>query len=435
MLKPTQEISALIIKHLKGVLSPAEQQQLDVWLSASPENRALFNELTDEQQMNEVLATYTEDKKAIWSKIIEQAPELHETPVYRMRWARYAAVAAVLLLLTVGTWYYYNTRGKEPDIAKSIQSPYKNDVAAPQSNHATLTLADGKVIKLDEAGKGALAKEGVMQVMKKDEGILEYEPATGPANGREQSATENPQTTVTYNTISTGKGSRYKIVLADNSIVWLNAASSLKYPTAFTGPERIVELSGEGYFEVAKSPLPASPGGGGEKPTSTGKWPFRVKVNGMVVDVLGTHFNIQSYTNESAIKTTLLEGSVRVTATTGAQLATAGSRLLKPGQQATLSYPVQNNHSIEVGAADIEEAVAWKDDLFVYNNATIETIMREVARWYDVEVEYEGARPDDRFNTMGVPRHVPLSQLLKMLELTDKVKFAIEGKRVIVKRS
>jgi len=428
MLKPTHAISALIIKHLKGTLSPSEQQQLDVWLVASPENRALFNELTDEQQMNETLAAYTEDKKAIWSKIIEQAPELHETPVYRMRWTRYAAIASILLLVTVGTWYYYNIHGKQPDVAKSHQSPYKNDVAAPQSNQATLTLADGKVIKLDEAGNGALAKEGVMQVMKKDEGTLEYE----TADGNRQSATGSSQPT--YNTITTGKGSRYKIVLADNSIVWLNAASSLKYPTVFTGPERIVELNGEGYFEVAKgtSPQP-SPGGEGERKIQ--KWPFRVKVNGMVVDVLGTHFNIQSYTNESAIKTTLLEGSVRVTAATGTQLATAGSRLLKPGQQATLPYPLQDNHSIEVGAADTEEAVAWKDDLFVYNNAKIETIMREVARWYDVEVEYEGARPDDRFNTMGVPRHVPLSQLLKMLELTDKVKFAIEAKRVIVKRS
>jgi ferric-dicitrate binding protein FerR (iron transport regulator) len=432
MLKPKHTISALIIKHLKGTLSPSEQQQLDVWLAASPENRTLFDALTDEQQMNETLAAYTEDKKVIWSKIIEQAPELHETPVYRIRWTRYAAIASVLLLAGLGTWYYYTARtNSDKDMAATHLSPYKNDVAAPQSNHATLTLADGKVIKLDEAGNGALAEEGVMQVMKKDEGILEYEPATG----NRQSAMENPQTTVTYNTISTGKGSRYKIVLADNSIVWLNAASSLKYPTAFTGSERIVELSGEGYFEVAKSPLPASPGGGGEKPSSTGKWPFRVKVNGLVVDVLGTHFNIQSYTNESAIKTTLLEGSVRVTAANGTQLATAGSRLLKPGQQATLPYPLQGAPAIEVREADTEEAVAWKDDQFVYNNAKIETIMREVARWYDVEVEYEGLRPDDRFNTMGVPRHVPLSQLLKILELTDKVKFAIEGKKVTVRKS
>jgi transmembrane sensor len=411
MRKTLHPISQLIIKHLEGTANTQEKKELEVWINADAANLALFEELSDEYRMSKDLAAYSEDKKATWAKIVAMAPELEEAPVRRIPWLRYSVAAAILLIAGIGAWYLYSGNNKNNgELAQTNKGPYKNDVAAPASDRATLTLADGKVINLDAVQKGQLAEQGKMDVVKKEDGTIEYR----------ESSIVNRESGVAYNTISTNRGSRYKVVLADNSIVWLNSASSLKYPTAFTGESRTVELTGEGYFEVAKSP-----GAGGKKR------PFMVKVNGMQVEVLGTHFNIMSYTDESAIKTTLLEGSVRVTPVPVAGVR--NSQLLSPGQQAILAGG-QSNASLKVQEADTEEAIAWKNEIFVYNNASIETIMREVARSYDVEVVYEGERPTDKFNVMGVPRNVPVSQILKILELTDKIRFDIEGRRITVRK-
>lgn len=436
MRKALHPISSLIIKYLEGVISAAEKQELDRWVNESTENRDLFEELCDEYRMSEDLTAHSEDKKATWAKIVAMAPELEGAPVRRIRWMRYVGVAAILLVTGMGVWYFAfnNNNSNKESIAQSNKTGYKNDIEAPKDHVATLTLANGKVINLDDAVKGQLAEQGMMQVVKQEDGTIEYR----------KSEAGSQKSEVAYNTISTNRGSKYKVVLADNSIVWLNAASSLRYPTAFVGDDRVVELTGEGYFEVAKSPLPGplltSPGGGGRKRPPHGKRPFIVKVNGMQVEVLGTHFNVMSYTDESSIKTTLLEGSVRVTPVpvAGGGPVARNSRLLSPGQQAVLSgkaVAAGPDAPIKVEEADTEEAIAWKNEVFIYNNAPIEAIMREVARSYDVEVEYAGAKPVDKFNVMGVPRNVPVSQILKILELTEKVKFEIEGRKIIVKRS
>lgn len=416
MRKTLHPISQLIIKHLEGTANAQEKKELEVWIHADAENLALFEELSDEYRMSKDLAAYSEDKKATWAKIVAMAPELEEAPLRRIPWLRYGVAAAILLIAGIGAWYLYSGNNKNNgELAQTNKGPYKNDVAAPASDRATLTLADGKVINLDAVQKGSLAEQGVMEVVKKEDGTIEYKASQEAGVGSQE------LNTVAYNTISTNRGSRYKVVLADNSTVWLNSASSLKYPTAFTGENRTVELTGEGYFEVAKSP-----GTGGKKR------PFMVKVNGMQVEVLGTHFNIMGYTDESAIKTTLLEGSVRVTPVPVAGVR--NSQLLSPGQQAILAGG-QSTASLKVQEADTEEAIAWKNEIFVYNNASIETIMREVARSYDVEVVYEGDRPTDKFNVMGVPRNVPVSQILKILELTDKIRFDIEGRRITVRKN
>jgi ferric-dicitrate binding protein FerR (iron transport regulator) len=424
MRKSLHPISALIIKKLEGTITPLERQTLDQWINESKENKDLFEELCDEYRMSQDLNEHSEDKRATWAKIISMAPELDETPVRRIRWMRYAGVAAVLLMTGLGVWYFAFNNTQKESIAKVVnKSKYKNDVAAPTGNNAVLRLANGNTINLDDANNGQLAEQGTMEIVKQDNGTIEYR----------ESSDVNRESVVQYNTISTNRGGKYKIVLADNSVVWLNSVSSLKYPTTFTGDERVVELTGEAYFEVAKSMIPGSTGAAPKRK------PFIVKLNGMQVDVLGTHFNIMSYSDESAIRTTLLEGSVRVTPVPVSGGAPVGrnSRLLSPGQQAILAgkaIAADNNDPFKVVAADTEEAVAWKDAAFVYNKASIETIMREIARSYDVEVEYEGGRTDEKFTIMWMSRNVPVSKVLQYLELTEKVKFEIEGRKITVKK-
>jgi transmembrane sensor len=218
-----------------------------------------------------------------------------------------------------------------------------------------------------------------------------------------------------YNTIAVPRGGRYQLLLPDGSHVWLNAASTLRYPSAFTGAQRRVELDGEAYFEV--SSLPASPGGGGEK---TARMPFIVQVNGTEVEVLGTHFNIMAYKDEASINTTLLEGAVRVSKDDHHQL-------LKPGQQAQL-HP--SGAITLVKKADTEKAVAWKNGAFKFDGSDIGTIMRQAARWYDIDVEYKGKVNEEFYGTIG--QEMNLSQILSVLEKTGLVHFTIEGRKVTV---
>ncbi|NII29871.1 DUF4974 domain-containing protein [Pseudoflavitalea sp. X16] len=424
MRKPLHPIAILIIKHLEGRATPQEQAELNDEVNASAGTRALLEELTDEYRMSRDLSAYSADKKATWAKIVALAPELQEKqplekPVKRTRWIYYYSVAIILLLAVgISSWHFYLGDQRSNGVVQLDQVHYKNDVDAPASHCATLTLADGTMINLDEVHTGQLAGQGIMEVVKREDGAVEYqESAIGSrqsAINSRQSAVGNRQLGVAYNTISTPKGGRHKIVLADGSVVWLNAASSLRYPTRFVGNKRVVELTGEGYFEVAKQAAP-------------GKRPFIVKVKGMQVEVLGTHFNVRSYTDEPAIKTTLLEGSVKV-------LKDGQSVVLQPGQQAAVSHQSQPSLPIPVQTVDTEEAIAWKNDLFMFNNAAITTIMGELARHYNVEVAYEGNLPADRFNIMGIPQHVPISRILKTLELTSKVRFEIEGRKIMVRK-
>lgn len=408
MRKPLHPIAILIIKHLEGKATPEEQAELNDQVSASAGNRALLEELTDEFRMSRDLSAYSADKKATWAKIVALAPELAEKPRKKTRWVYYYSVAVIVLLAVgISSWHFYLGDQRSNGVVQLDKVHYKNDVDAPASHCATLTLADGSVVNLDELHTGQLAAQGMMEVVKQADGTVEYRESS---TGNRQSSITNRRPEVTYNTISTPKGGRHKIVLADGSAVWLNAASSLRYPTRFTGHKRVVELTGEGYFEVAH-----------------GKRPFMVKVKGMQVEVLGTHFNVRSYRDEPVIKTTLLEGSVKV-------LKGGQSVVISPGQQAVVSHQSPPSLTIPVETVDTEEAMAWKQDLFVHNNAAITTIMGELARHYDVEVAYAGDLPVDKFNIMGIPRHVPVSRILKILELTGKVRFAIEGRKITVRK-
>lgn len=316
---------------------------------------------------------------------------------------RIAAAAVFTGVLLTASYYFIGRKNNKQTIAATHALTKTVKDVSPGGNKAILTLADGSTIVLDSAKEGALSSQGNTQVIKLNNDQLAYQ-AKGQAGA------------VLYNTISTPRGGTYKIILPDDTKVWLNAASSLRFPTAFTGGERNVEITGEAYFEVASIAA-----GNGKKV------PFIVHVNkeqgndGMKVEVLGTHFNIMAYGDEKVARTTLLEGAVKVTQSNN-------SVLLSPMQQAIAS---KSGNDLKVtNHVDTNEETAWVNGMFQYNDADLSTIMRQLCRWYDVEVNYTGAVPADHF-TGKMPRNLSLAKVLKILELSD-VHFRIEGKKIIV---
>jgi ferric-dicitrate binding protein FerR (iron transport regulator) len=310
----------------------------------------------------------------------------------RNSFLRIAAAASIIGLLLLGTFFWFN-RDEQRGVAQmeTRKKGYKNDVL-PGGNKALLTLADGSTIVLDDAQNGTLTEQGATKVIKLG-GKLAYDPADAGS------------TEIVYNTISTPRGGQYQIELPDGSQVWLNAASSVRFPTAFAGKERRVEITGEAYFEVAKNKA----------------MPFIVSINGAEVQVLGTHFNVAAYEEEQAVKTTLLEGSVRFVSGNNACI-------LKPGQQSQLT---KEGHMRVVSGVDVDEVMAWKNGMFYFESADIETVMRQLARWYDVEVVFKGKDTKEQF-IVEMPRSSKLSDVLRVLEVTGNLKFDIEGKKVIV---
>jgi ferric-dicitrate binding protein FerR (iron transport regulator) len=306
-------------------------------------------------------------------------------------WMKVAAAAAMILFIAGAAYWILKGNNKNSLKPNEIALSQKTSLITPGGNHAILTMADGSTIILDSIQNGKIQHRGAK--ISKQNGLLIF-----------NETSSNSVATVSFNTLATPRGGQYKVVLADGSEVWLNASSSLRFPTAFTGNQREVELTGEAYFEVAKNK---------EKP-------FRVKVGDMQVNVLGTHFNINAYADESAVKTSLLEGSVKIT-------KGKISGLLKPGEQGTLKW---NDDKLEIKDADMNEVMAWKNGLFQFEGADITTIMKQISRWYDVEIVYSGKVPVRRFEGK-ISRDAQLSDVLKILELSD-VKFTMEGKKIIV---
>ncbi len=363
--------------------------------TASNEEIQLYIRLCDsyalhEEALNEDLYGDKEElEKAIKKAIFEKAGI--EQPVFKMKWFKWVAAASVMLMISTGSIFIINSRIQKKPVAviQPKKEEFTKDVIPGQTG-AVITLATGQKILLDSTVNGSVAQQGNVSVIKKN-GELVY-------------SIDGNNTDVVYNTMTTPKGRQFSLVLADGSKVWLNAASSITFPTAFTGKERKVTITGEAYFEVAKDAFK----------------PFKVQVNQMEVEVLGTHFNINGYADEDAIRTTLLEGSVKIN-------TKEGNSFLQPGQQAQL----QKAGRIKlVNNIDLEETVAWKDGNFQFENSDINTVMRQIARWYDVEIEYKGTVNKHFIGTIS--RNVNLSQVLTMLQQTGEVKCIIEGKKVIV---
>ena len=367
---------------------------------------------------------YSQEQKDLITRLLSGHPEIGKTPtkglqqrlqkslestlqkieekenagskLKKLPWLRYAAV----FLIIVGSGAYLSLQKKTPSKPETIASnkeqtkQTKRDLA-PGGNKAILILADGSTIVLDNAKNGTLAQQGNTKVLKLN-GKLTYDPAN----------TKNDE--ILYNTISTPRGGQYQIELPDGSLVWLNAVSSLRFPTAFAGKERRVEVTGEAYFEVAKNAA----------------MPFRVVIaspseNRAEIEVVGTRFNIMAYNDEAALKTTLLEGSVILN-------QDSKEVPLKPGQQARL----QDKSIKIVDNVDTEEVIAWKNGFFQFSSASLQQVMRQIARWYDVDIAYVGKVPERRFGGK-ISRDNNASEVLKVLELS-KVKFRIEDKKIVV---
>jgi ferric-dicitrate binding protein FerR (iron transport regulator) len=393
----------LLNRYVNKTCTSEEKEMLMELLRQSGHDAALQQQIGRMIEEKEGTRDLSEETAASILQAIFQAEARQVVPVKKpsgIRWWRVAAAAAV-----IGIGYFLFLPGSKKELPRTENAVqrFKNDVP-PGGNKAILILSNGSSIVLDSAGNGILAQQGNSKVVKLNNGQLAYHLSNGPAAGAAETA---------YNTLSTPRGGQYKLMLPDGTLVWLDAASSIRYPVTFAGDERKVEISGQAYFEVASS-----------LSSATGKKiPFTVSVNGMDVRVLGTHFNINAYDDEATLKTTLLEGAVKVTRGDAVQL-------LAPGQQAQL---YKNGELQLVKNADLEEVMAWKDGLFRFHDVDINSIMRQVARWYNVDVDYKGPIPAYPFKA-DIQRDVPVSELLKLLELTNLIHFQVDGRKITVMR-
>ncbi len=383
MALPEQKLSELSDKWLKGTLNPEELAMLEAWYnSASKQNVEWTAGDVDENEL----------EGRLFDQISLNISE--EKPVrYFSKGLAYKIAATIIIALGVSFTYLSYIKTQPAEKLAVIHKP-----AIEQSgnyNKAVLTLANGQTVELDEAANGVLAQEGGTSVQKTGDGELLYN----------ETGTDGNNSEAGINTISTPKGGQYHISLPDGSKIWLNALSSLKFPTAFKGAKRVVELTGEAYFEIAKDKTKA----------------FLVKMpNETTIEVLGTHFNIAAYPNERSINATLLEGSIDIQ---------KGNfrKMLVPGQMAEVTDKIQLHQ------VNAEDAISWKNGLFRFDKDNVGTVMHELERWYGVEVSYNNGIPDNEI-TGYISRSAKLNEVLHMLELSD-VKTKQLGNKIIVYRN
>ncbi|MDX3916243.1 MAG: FecR family protein [Pseudosphingobacterium sp.] len=336
-----ERIKELLHKYKKGLCTDAEK----AWIESLYE--ALANppssDLTDEMIQADLAEVY------------QRIPALSKNKSFTL-WPRIVAAAIFLLFVSIGFYFFKEKDPSQPLVQIVDKSKINPNDFAPGTNKALLTLADGSQIALDNAPDQKILDKGGIKITKNEDGLITYQINPGVRESKS-------------NTLSTPKGGQYQVILSDGTKVWLNAASSLRYPTVFTGNERKVILNGEAYFEVTKNE----------------KQPFKVVTDRQELLVLGTHFNINSYEDEPDVKTTLLEGSVKVSA-----FQTKQTILLKPGEQAAL----KRSGKLKVAQINAENAIAWKSGLFQFQGSGIQEALRQMARWYDITIEFEGAVPD-----------------------------------------
>lgn len=401
-------IAALLLKRSQEGLSDQEAAELNVWLAASVVHQhfadelevgALFSELVSRshQQSEDIVLGRVIDRILEGGGFASEPPPERETPHLRPL-VRWLAAASVLFVLAASSyWWAISFSPQEPTVAD-----VRPVTVMPGKNGAILTLADGSQLVLDSLGDGRVAsQQGANAVLKA--GSLAYD-QTGPGSNETE-----------FNTMTTPKGRQFHVTLPDGTGVWLNAASSLRYPTAFAGKERVVILTGEAYFEVAKNE----------------KMPFRVEVsNRATVEVLGTHFNVKAYTNEESIDATLLEGSVRVTA--GETHDHGNAVRLKPGQQARIPRTGDRADGLlrVVAVADIDNVMAWKNGTFNFEGQSLVEVMRQLERWYDINVSYEGSPRGMKFFGK-MDRNITLNELLTILS-NNGLQYRLEGGKTLI---
>lgn len=378
-----ERLQYLFDRYIQGTCTPAEKNELAV-LALVLQHEAAVQELLENYWYEVTAEMKMPDEKAVTvaAEILQ-----HKPVVRKMGWRKIVAAAAVLIVTGLGI-YFFMLKPAVP--TETVKTVITTDVKAPETNRATITLADGSKLYLDSLANGTLATENNVSVVKLADGQIAYK---GSA-----------EKTV-WNTLSNPRGSKVvDITLADGTQVWLNTGSSITYPVSFIGNERKVTVTGEAYFEVMHNPSK----------------PFIVSNDEMAITVLGTHFNVNAYEDEEAITVTLLEGSVKTSIENGQSV------VLKPGEQSIIhnsQLTVRNN-------TDLDAVMAWKNGLFSFKRADAKSIMRQVARWYDVEVEYEGEITAETISG-EISRNANISEVMKMLEFVG-LQVTIRGKKVMV---
>ncbi|MFI5136919.1 MAG: FecR domain-containing protein [Sphingobacteriales bacterium] len=379
------KIADLLARYQSGQCTPEEKALVDEWFAAHGAEQTSIEQMNAEEQDAWASALFSE----INSTNKENDRKIIPISVNRRLWPRIAAAASILLFISAGSYFLLHKKQPNQQIAQTKPFDIK-----PGSKKAILQLANGQQIALNEAPTGKLAQQGNATVTKTADGQVSYiaQNSTAP-------------TADIYNTITTRRGGYYPLKMADGTIAILDAASSIRYPVTFNGKERRVEITGQVYFIVAHN---------ADKP-------FKVMVKDQVIQDIGTEFNINAYGDEPYIRTTLVEGGVKVT-------KQQQSVLLVPGQQAVADM---EKNTLRIQTANVSDVIAWKNGQTSFNNEDIQEIMRKVSRWYDVDVQYEGQIPTRGFDG-SISRNANLSDLLKILEFNN-IHFKVDGKTITVK--
>jgi ferric-dicitrate binding protein FerR (iron transport regulator) len=374
-----KDVIELLKKYNDGKCTDEEKGLLESWYLRHEADRPLdFPQEARDRQLDE-----------IWASL-----PVHENEKQTFQlWPKLAAACVLLVVCSTGLYFYHSS--KKDDVKTPGQSALSS-IIKPGGTKAVLTLANGKKIVLDDASRAEIAKESGLKITKSADGKLVY---VIPKSNSEK---------VTFNTIETPRGGQYQIVLPDGSQVWLNAASSIRYPTSFAADSRTVTITGEVYFEVAKNPL----------------LPFKVISQAQTVEVLGTHFNISAYQDDPLIKTTLMEGSVKVTNDKYRSTAT-----LHPGQQSLITTA---SKTIAVKPADTEDILAWKNGAFNFNNEDLSSIMNKLSRWYDIDISYTNQEIRKQRFSGSIPRSADITEVLHFLEYTGTIHFKVSERRIYV---
>ncbi len=385
-------IADLVSKLLKGEISAEDNALLENWKKDSDENMEFFIKLTSHEYLQEIQNKYNLiNSEFAWKNINNKLYKEHSSkrsiPINLFKYA-----AIITLFIFVAALLFYNHQTGKPTV-KNNQVLVNNQIH-PGGKHAVLILSDGHKVYLGSKTR---------KLINEDDGTILHNINNTLAYGNSNLKAND---VILYNTLVIPRGGEYQLVLSDGTKIWMNSLSELRYPTKFTGSERNVFLKGEAYFEVAKN----------------ASMPFIVKTNKAEIMVLGTHFNITAYEDEKDVKTTLIEGSVKIKSQTA-------SRLLKPGEQAVLNNDGQLNINKDI---NVGEAIAWKNGLFEFKGSDIEQIMRKASRWYDIKVIYQGAMPDTKF-TGRISRDVDISGLMDILRF-EGVNLKIDGKNIIIKK-
>ena len=393
-----ERIGGLLFKYLNRTISSDELTTMYNWVYSSKENEEIFEHVVYSEEFQDSI-NYVQQidvdaaYRSIQDKLGIKKTNVVELPVKRRgRLITVAASIAMLITLSVGLYFRMHAkRTIEPtEVAQSVKSD-----AIPGGDRAVLTLANGNTIALDNAQNGTLTEQGSTKITKLISGQLAYTVGTNPAS------------VITYNTLATPRGGQYQLVLPDGTKVWLNNASSLHYPVAFIGHTREVELLGEAYFEVAH----------------ISNKPFRVKTKNCTIEDIGTHFNVMAYADEESVKTTLVQGSVKIE-----HFGAGGDKgvVLVPGQQ----FQVGDGLKV-INDVDVDKAIAWKNGYFNFDRADLKEVMRQLSRWYDVDVQYAGGNITTHHFDGRIQRDLVLSKVLNGLE-NKEIHFLIDGRRIII---